>query len=100
MIASRVHGNKVKWLHVLTPRTVSPCHMDLAVAIAGPIRPVRIAHDQGFPPFAEVKDGKSEGLAVHILRAASTRAGVKVNFVPVSSDQRSAQLMPLILVKG
>ena len=37
---------------------------------------VRIAHDQGFPPFAEVKDGKSEGLAVDILRAASAWAGV------------------------
>ena len=54
--------------------------------------PVRIAHDQDFPPFAEVKDGKSEGLAVDILRAASTRAGVKVNFVPVSFDQRQLTL--------
>jgi polar amino acid transport system substrate-binding protein len=29
--------------------------------------PVRIAHDQSFPPFAEVKDGKSKGLAVDIF---------------------------------
>jgi hypothetical protein len=33
--------------------------------------PVRDAHDCGFPPFAEVKDGKWEGLAV---RAAAARA--------------------------
>jgi hypothetical protein len=36
--------------------------------------PVRVAHDSGFPPFAEVKDGKSEGLAVDIFRAAGSRA--------------------------
>ena len=53
---------------------------------------VRIAHDRGFPPFAEAKEGKSEGLAVDILRAASTRAGVKVNFVPVPFDQRQLTL--------
>jgi hypothetical protein len=28
---------------------------------------VRVSHDSGFPPFAEIKDGKSEGLAVDIL---------------------------------
>jgi ABC-type amino acid transport substrate-binding protein len=54
--------------------------------------PVRIAHDLGFPPFAEVKDGKSEGLAVDILRAAAARAGVEVKFVPVPFDQRQLTL--------
>ena len=53
---------------------------------------VRIAHDQGFPPFAEVKDGKSEGLAVDILRAASAWAGVELKFVPVPFDQRQLTL--------
>jgi hypothetical protein len=42
--------------------------------------PVRVAHDYGFPPFAEVKDGKSEGLAVDIFRAAAAWAGINVKF--------------------
>ena len=54
--------------------------------------PVRVAHDQGFPPFAEVRDGKSEGLAVDIFCAAATRAGVEVKFVPVPFEQRQLTL--------
>ena len=50
--------------------------------------PVRVAHDCGCPPFAEVKDGKSEGLAVDIFRAAAARAGINVKFVPASFEQR------------
>jgi hypothetical protein len=38
--------------------------------LAAQAQTVRVAHDQRFPPFAEVKDGKSEGLAVDILRKA------------------------------
>ncbi len=53
---------------------------------------MRIAHDQDFPPFAEVRDGNSEGLAVDILRAAAARAGVDVQFVPVPFDQRQLTL--------
>ena len=49
--------------------------------------PVRIAHAQDFPPLAEVRDGKSEGLAVDILRAAAARAGVEVQFVAVPFEQ-------------
>jgi polar amino acid transport system substrate-binding protein len=49
--------------------------------------PVRIAHAMVFPPFAEVKDGKSEGLAVDILRAAVEQAGIEVEFVPVPFEQ-------------
>lgn len=47
----------------------------------------RIAHDQRFPPFAEVKDGQSTGLAVDLLRAAAGKAGITVVFVPVPFDQ-------------
>jgi len=54
--------------------------------------PVRVAHDCGFPRFAEVKDGKSEGLAVDIFRAAAARAGINVKFVPVSFEQRQLTL--------
>jgi polar amino acid transport system substrate-binding protein len=58
----------------------------------GAAEPVRIAHDQDFPPFAEVTDGNSEGLTVDILRAAAARAGVDVQFVPVPFDQRQLTL--------
>jgi polar amino acid transport system substrate-binding protein len=54
--------------------------------------PVRVAHDSGFPPFAEVKDGKSEGLAVDIFRAAAARVGIDVELVPVSFEQRQLTL--------
>jgi hypothetical protein len=33
--------------------------------------PVRIAYPEVFPPFTELKDGKAEGLAVEIVRAAA-----------------------------
>src|SRR4029453_2887236 len=48
---------------------------------------VRIAHAQDFPPLAEVRDGKSEGLAVDILRATTMRAGLEVQFVAVPFEQ-------------
>ncbi len=67
--------------------------------------PVRIAHAQDFPPLAEVKDGKSEGLAVDILRAAAARAGVEVKFVAVPfehtqltlTDGRAEAVFPLAI---
>src|SRR5262247_1733766 len=49
--------------------------------------PMRIAHAQDFPPLAEVKDGKSEGLAVEILNAAAARSALQVKFVAVSFEQ-------------
>jgi polar amino acid transport system substrate-binding protein len=55
--------------------------------------PVRIAHAQSFPPFAELKDGKSEGLAVDILRAAAARAGVTIEFVAVPFEQLPRTLL-------
>src|SRR5690242_7856784 len=55
-------------------------------------KPVRIAHDQDFPPFAEFKDGRSEGLAVDIFRAAAAQAGVDVKFLPVPFEQRRLTL--------
>jgi ABC-type amino acid transport substrate-binding protein len=57
--------------------------------------PVRIAHAQEFPPLAEVRDGKSEGLAIDILRAAAARAGMEVQFVAVPFEQ-----VPLTLADG
>ena len=51
--------------------------------LAAQAQTVRVAHDQRFPPFAEVKDGKSEGLAVDILNAAAERAGLTIVYVPL-----------------
>jgi polar amino acid transport system substrate-binding protein len=48
---------------------------------------VRVAHAQDFPPLAELKDGKSEGLAVEILDAAAARSGLQVKFVAVPFEQ-------------
>lgn len=48
---------------------------------------VRIAYNQPFPPFAEVKNGKSQGLAVDILSAAGARVGIEWEFVPAPLDQ-------------
>lgn len=48
---------------------------------------IRVAHDLRFPPFAESKDGKSEGLAVDILDAAARKAGVTILYVPVPFEQ-------------
>jgi polar amino acid transport system substrate-binding protein len=48
---------------------------------------VRIAHPQVFPPFSEVSNGNSVGLAVDILRAAAARVGFEVEFVPVPFEQ-------------
>ena len=49
--------------------------------------PVRIAYAEVFPPFTELKDGKAEGLAVDIVRAAAGRAGIEIEFVPVPFEQ-------------
>ena len=48
---------------------------------------IRISHVETFPPFAEVKNGRSEGLAVDIVRAAAARAGIEIEFVPVPLEQ-------------
>jgi len=47
----------------------------------------RIAYPEVFPPFTEFKDGKSEGLALDIVRAAVARAAIDVEFVPVPFEQ-------------
>jgi ABC-type amino acid transport substrate-binding protein len=54
-----------------------------SLGIAG----VHIAHPQTFPPFSEVSNGNSVGLAVDILRAAAARVGIAVEFVPVPFEQ-------------
>ena len=73
--------------------------------LAAQAQTVRVAHDQRFPPFAEVKDGKSEGLAVDILNAAAQRAGITIVYVPVPfaemqktlEDGRADAVFPLAI---
>ncbi|HEY2229397.1 MAG TPA: transporter substrate-binding domain-containing protein [Xanthobacteraceae bacterium] len=48
---------------------------------------VRITHVEPFPPLAELKDGRSQGLAVDIVRAAAVRAGIEVEFVGLPLEQ-------------
>ena len=48
---------------------------------------VRVAHAESFPPYAELRDGKSEGMAVDILRAAAAKAGLAITFVVVPFEQ-------------
>jgi polar amino acid transport system substrate-binding protein len=49
--------------------------------------PVRISHVEPFPPFAELKNGRSEGLAIDIVRAAAARARIEVEFVALPLEQ-------------
>lgn len=49
--------------------------------------PLRIAYPDVFPPFTELKDGKAEGLAAEIVRAAAAHAGIEVEFVAVPFEQ-------------
>jgi len=53
---------------------------------------VRITHLQPFPPFSEVKNGKSEGLQIDVLRAASARVGLELEFVAAPLDQMEQAL--------
>ena len=55
--------------------------------LAQAAEPVRVAFQEHFPPFVEIKDGKATGLAVDIVRAAAAKAGIAVDFVPVPFDQ-------------
>lgn len=53
---------------------------------------VRITYNQPFPPFSEIKNGKSEGLAVDILHAAAARVEIVLQFVPAPIDQMEQAL--------
>lgn len=59
----------------------------MCASFAAQAQTIRVAHDQRFPPFAEVKDGKSEGLAVDILNAAAQKAGLTIVYVPVPFEE-------------
>jgi ABC-type amino acid transport substrate-binding protein len=59
---------------------------------SGGAEPVRIAHYQLLPPFAEVQDGKSVGLAIDILRAVAARTGIDLVFVPMTIEEQMPSL--------
>ena len=48
---------------------------------------VRVAHAASFPPYAEDRQGRSEGMAVDILRAAAAKAGLQLAFVVVPFEE-------------
>ena len=54
--------------------------------------PIRIGHVEPFPPLAELKNGRSEGLAVDIVRGAAARVGIEVEFVGLPLEQFRAAL--------
>ncbi|MGN6463806.1 MAG: substrate-binding periplasmic protein [Pseudolabrys sp.] len=76
-----------------------------AVAPAASAEPLRVAHDQRFPPFAQAENGQSSGLAVDLLRAAAKHAGLDIAFVPVPfqeiqttlTDGRADAIFPIAI---
>ncbi len=54
--------------------------------------PIRITHNQPFPPLSELKNGKSEGLMIDVLRAASARVGLELEFVAAPLEQMQQTL--------
>jgi polar amino acid transport system substrate-binding protein len=50
-------------------------------------RRARIGHSDFFPPFAEVKHGKSQGLAIDILTAIANRIAIEIEWVPAPFEE-------------
>lgn len=47
----------------------------------------RLAHIENFPPFAMIREGKSEGLSIEILEAVLSRVKTRVIFIPAELDK-------------
>lgn len=75
------------FLHLAAVAAALSAASHIAKAQTSPTGAVRIAHQIDFLPIADVKDGQSVGLGVEIVRAAAMRAGIDVQFVPVSFEQ-------------
>jgi polar amino acid transport system substrate-binding protein len=59
---------------------------------ASAVASVRITHNHPFPPLSELKNGKSEGLLIDVLTAASARVGLELEFVASPLDQMEQTL--------
>jgi len=82
MMIVLIHG----WKLLLSVFLLSLSH---AAAVA---EPIRITHNQPFPPLSELKNGKSEGLLIDVLRAASARVGLELEFVAAPVEQMEQTL--------
>jgi polar amino acid transport system substrate-binding protein len=77
----------------------------LLVAFPAVAETIRIAAQDDFPPFVEVKGGKPTGLVVDILEAAAAKADFQVQFVLVPfaevqgtlDDGRAQAVVPLAI---
>lgn len=77
----------------------------LSCGRAAAAEPIRIACQDNFPPFVELKDGKPTGLVVELLEAAAARAHFELRFVLVPfdevqgtlSDGRAQAIVPLAI---
>ncbi len=77
----------------------------LSLGRAAAAETIRIACQDDFPPFVELKDGKPAGLVVDLLEAAAARANFEVRFVLVPfaevqgtlSDGRAQAIVPLAI---
>lgn len=61
------------------------CLATLATGVSAQV--LRAAHAESFPPYAEARGGQSQGLAVEILREATSRAGLELRLVVVPFEQ-------------
>jgi polar amino acid transport system substrate-binding protein len=57
------------------------------VATPASAQALRVAHAESFPPYAEARDGRSQGMAVDILRAAAAKADLQIHFVVVPFEE-------------
>ncbi len=77
---------------------VNRCMLGFAVLLFGGwnagclAEPVRITHNHPFPPLSELRNGKSEGLLIDVVRAASVRVGLEIEFVGVPVEQMELTL--------
>src|SRR5260370_40617009 len=74
-------GNMLGRILLLALMGLSMAHLPAAAET------IRIACQDNFPPFVEVKDGKPVGLVMDTLNAAAARANFEVQFVLVPFDQ-------------
>ncbi|KTC92573.1 MULTISPECIES: substrate-binding periplasmic protein [Legionella] len=66
---------------------------------------VHIAHQSNYPPFVYVKNGRSVGLIVDILKTAAAKQKINIQFIPVPfaqvqkalNDGRAEAIVPLAI---